>query len=372
MRYWKTHQKNLIKKYINAISEHKCKVTAWQQFGSSRKQYICEIIEYEPTRMKLKLSSEDLKTNGPLDKEHPVFFHISELDVIFKKNQYNFFNNMIDFPPPGAVQIYERRSKQRFYYKYQDHKNITFYSEAHKPNEENQQEPEYLHSCVLVDISIQGAGMVVPKSIVDQIATDKYIYLQDVTDQTLPKPFKTEIKYIEKYNSLDGADAFKVGIHFVDALDSVNYKSITSIIDIKQRKTRGIDPDRFCGLDYEDQVSILNRVELTNKQLASNIKDNIDYLDRLRYMTTQMKIEFLKSVEHKLLANALRLSSKELIYELLIELTPNMQDEFLEKLSEEKPASGVCKAQDKIINIIREKEGKGEIILDPTSFTTYV
>lgn len=119
-------------------------------------------------------------------------------------------------------------------------------------------------------------------------------------------------------------------------------------------------------------MAILNKIELTNKQLSNNIKDNIDYLDRLRYMTTKMKIEFLQSVEHELLADALRLSSKELIYDLLIELTPNMQDDFLEKLAFEKPASGICKAQDKIIKYIREKEGSGEFILDPKSFTTYV
>lgn len=374
MRYWKTHQKKLIKKYLDATMEHHCKIMMWQQFGSSRKQYQAELISYDPIRCKVKMSKDSLKHNGEIDKNAPTYYHISDIDVIFRKDQYNFFGDMIDFPPPGEVQIYEKRNKQRFYYKYQDHKNITFYSESNKPKstEAEDIEPEYLYSCVLVDISIQGAGMVVPKKLLDKISNDKYIYLQNITDQKLPTPFKTEIKYIEKYDDLDGGDAYKVGIHFTEQLDSISYKSITSIVEVKQQKTRGLDSNRFCGLDYEDQVATLNRIELTNKQLVSNIKDNIDYLDKLRYMTTKMKIEFLQGVEQDLLANALRLSSKELIYELLIELTPNMQDDFLEKLAVEKPASGICKAQDKIVSYIREKEGKGEYILDPKSFTTYV
>lgn len=374
MRYWKTHQKKLIKKYLDATMEHKCKLMMWQQLGSSRKQYQSELLSYDSTRCKVKISKESSKLNGEIDKDSPTYFHIADIDVIFRKDQYNFFGDMIEFPPPGEVQIYEKRAKQRFYYKYQDHKNITFYSESNKPetNDDKEIKPEYIYSCVLVDISIQGAGMVVPKKVLDKISQDKYIYLQNITDQKLPTPFKTEIKYIEKYNDLDGADAYKVGIHFVEQLDSISYKSITSIVEVKQQKTRGLDPNRFCGLDYEDQVATLNRIELTNKTLASNIKDNIDYLDKLRYMTTQMKIEFLQAVQQDLLANALRLSSKELIFDLLTELTPNMQDDFLEKLAIEKPASGICKAQDKIVTFIREKEGKGEYILDPKSFTTYV
>ena len=113
-------------------------------------------------------------------------------------------------------------------------------------------------------------------------------------------------------------------------------------------------------------------VEQKNKVLASNLKDNIEYLDKLRYMTVQMKVDFLKEVEHELLAVALRLSSKELIYELFSEVTERMQDEFLDKLQSERPASAVCKAQDQLLKLIREKEGRGEIVLDPTAFITYV
>ena len=72
------------------------------------------------------------------------------------------------------------------------------------------------------------------------------------------------------------------------------------------------------------------------------------------------------------MAIALRLSSKELIYDLFSEVTERMQEEFLEKLQNEKPASAVCKAQDEIVKVMREKEKNGEIVLDPRAFVTYV
>lgn len=374
MRYWKTFQKKLIKKYLSISYKHKCMVIAWQQFGEQRKQYRAEFSNYEDTKCYLRIDRGSLELTGEIQTDAPLFFHISDLDVIFKREKFNYFNGSIDFPTPGEIQIYERREKQRFYYKYQDHKNITFYPSKAVAGQQdkNKWEPTFLYSCVLIDISIKGAGMVVPLEVKEKIEQDSVLYIQNLTDQKLPIPFKTQIKYIEEYDVEDGHNLYKIGLKFLEELDSISYKSITSIIEIKQKKSSGLDPSRFCGLEYEDQISMLNRIELNNKQLSINIKDNIDYLDRLRYLTTKMKIEFLQSIEHDLLASALRMSSKELIYELLVELTPNMQNDFLDKLAVERPASGICKAQDQIISFVREKESSGEYVLDPMLFVTYV
>jgi len=369
MKYWQTYQKPLIQRFLDHIAENKIDFTLWQQDGSHRRQYDAKLISNEKTRCKIKVSKNSIEESGHLDKAKPIFIHISSLDIIFKKDKYNIFMNDIDFPPPIDVQVYERRSQQRFYFKYQDHKNITFYSENLRLNSD---EPEFVCPCVLIDISVSGAGIIITKDIKLKIAQDKYLFLQDITDQKLPSPFKVEVVYIEPYSNESGSNLYKLGIKFVEGLDSISYKSITSIIEKQQERTRGIDPNRFCGLTFEDQTKIINKIEITNKQLSDNMKNNIEQLDKLRYLTTQMKIEFLQAVEHDLLATALRLSSKELIYELLTELTDNMQDEFIEKLEIERPASSICKAQDKIVALIREKEASGEYVLDPTSFTTYV
>ncbi len=366
MQYWKTHQKALILEHLETALKDKTTIVVWQQFGDHRKTFPARLIEISRANCKVKLDQ-----NAPTDlftDEAPFYVHIKELDIIFKKENFNRLGAFIEFSPPGEIQIYEKRKTKRFYYLYQDHKNITYHSQQIDPST---QSPIFTLSSVLVDISTQGAGMVVGQDIVNKLEVNQILFLDNLTDQKLPSPFKVRIIYIQKYKETE-EELYKVGLIFTDQLNSISYKSISSIIEVKQRKTQGITSKKYCGLDLEEQIKILNHVEKSNKVLCNNLKDNIEYLDQLRYMTTQMKIEFLKEVNHNLLAVALRLSSKELIYELLSELTITMQDEFLDKLQTEKPASAVCKAQDEIIKLVREKERTGEIVLDPKAFITYV
>ncbi len=77
-------------------------------------------------------------------------------------------------------------------------------------------------------------------------------------------------------------------------------------------------------------------------------------------------------VNKDLLAAALRLSSKELIYDLLVEVTDTMREEFLFKLDQPKSTSAVNKAQDEVVKFIQAKEKAGELVLDPTAFEQYV
>lgn len=365
MQYWKTHQKSIILTHLNLINDKKLNFVIWQQKNEQRYTYHGSFKVISRTTCQIKIDESELDL---FDNEIPFFCHISELDIIFKKDHYNRMGQFLEFSLPSDIQIYERRKNKRYHYLYQDHKNITYHSEHNDPKTHL---PVFVQSSVLVDISTTGAGMVVGEEAIKQLNIGQNLLLDNLTDQKLPEPFKVKIKYIENYKFRE-IGLFKVGIIFNDQLDSISYKSISSIVEIKQRKTSGLSSELYCGLNHEEQVRAINSIEVKNKTLANNIKDNIEYLDRLRYMTTQMKVGFLKTINHDLLSVALRLSSKELIYDLFSELTENIQHEFLEKLQTEKPASAVCKAQDEIIKIMRAKEKNGEIVLDPTAFTTYV
>lgn len=365
MQYWKTHKKDIILLNFKHVLKSQLKATLWQQHGGHRETFVVKFTEADKKNCQLKILDGNIDLYNP---DAPFYAHIKELDVLFKKDNYHFFSSSINFSLPGELQLHEKRRTRRFYYQYQDHKNITFRSIHNKPNTET---PLFIISSVLVDISTTGAGMVVNGEIVKNLVVGQSLLLNNLTDQELPTPFKVKIVYIENYNHLEH-DLYKVGLIFDDQLNAISYKSISSIIEIKQKKIEGLDPKRYCGLDEEDQVQTLNKVESTNKVLSNNLKDNIEYLDKLRYMTTQMKVGFLKSINHELLAVALRLSSKELVYELFSEVSMNMKDEFLDKLQDEKPASAVCKAQDQIIKEIRDMEKSGEVVLDPKAFVTYV
>lgn len=366
MQYWKTYQKDLIIKYLEAIQNSKAEFMIWQQCGSHRYTFQGRLTEVSRKSCKIKL----IETSGvDLFKDDlPFYSHITGLEIIFKKDHYNKFGPYIEFSLPSDVQIFEKRKNKRFTYLYQDHKNITYRSDQIDPKTGD---PTFTFSSVLIDISTQGAGMVVDKNVVLNLSPNQTLILDNLTDQQLPAPFKVKVIYIEPYTQSEHG-LFKVGLVFDDQLNTISYKSISSIIEVKQRKAEGLSKTQYCGVDNEGQLNILNKVESGNKVLANNIKDNIEYLDQLRYMTTQMKVEFLKTVNQDILAVALRLSSKELIYELFSELTKTMQDEFLEKLQSERPASAVCKAQDEMVKLVREKVNSGEIVLDPKAFVTYV
>jgi hypothetical protein len=367
MQYWKTHQKSLILENLEIVFEKQVKFTVWQQINDNRVTFDGEFSQISKQICKIKLSTKSINYDR-FNPEKPFLCHIPGLDIILKKEKYSKVGPFLEFTVPSAIQVYEKRRNKRYYYQYQDHKNITFQSIA---QDNHTSKPDITFSSVLIDISVAGAGVAVGKDIIDKVQIGDIFYLVNLTDQKLPEPFKIKIVYIEAYKSSEN-DLYKVGITFDDQLDSISYKSINSIIEIKQKKSQGLSGDLYCGLDFEEQINKINLIEGHNQVLASNIKDNVEYLDKLRYMTTNMKVDFLKSVNNDLLAVALRLSSKELIYELFSELTVTMQKEFLEKMQIEKPASGVCKAQDEILKTIRSKEANGEIVLDPTAFITYV
>lgn len=368
MQYWKTYQKELIIEKLNLINETETDITLWQQLGSSRITYQGKLIQVSRALCKIKLNSKQEKDVELIDSKLPIFVMVPKINLIFKKENYNYFNRFFEFSQPGEVQMLEKRKIKRFYYKYQDFKNITFCSKEISAETEK---PAFTIASVLIDISTTGVGLVVNKDDVQKIHPGCELYLQNLTDQKLPTPFLVTVSYVEPYQ-IKEQNLYRVGICFADELDSISYKSITSIVQIKQNKMEGLSKELYCGLDHEDQVKTLNVIESSNQVMAKNIRDNIEYLDRLRYMTTQMKREFLQEVNLDKLAIAFRLSSKELIYDLFTELSANMQNDFLDKLQSEKPASAICKSQDEIVKIIKEKEGTGEYILDPLAFTTYV
>lgn len=370
MQYWKTSKKDLIREFIDLHCSQQSKATLWQQLGSHREQYSVQFQNIDKSTIVIKFLDLSKIENIPLKDHEPIFIHIPGRDFVFKQEKYQFDRGKLYFHIPFEVQIQDFRKNERFTYKYQDHKEISFYSKEKSVDEDG--EPAFKDSAVLVDISVTGASFVIDGG-KDNVVLKKdiAIMLTNLSDQKLPRPFEAIVRYVQVYGK--GMDnLYRVGVEFSDALDEIVYKSITSIVERKKTRVRGIRQDMYCGLDEVDQDKMLAKIDVQNHVLANNIRDNIEYLDRLRYMTTQMKIEFLKTVNHELLATALRMSSKELIYELLVEVTDTMQKEFLEKLSKEKPASAICKAQDDIVKFIREREGTGEYVLDPLAFITYV
>lgn len=368
MKYWKTVRPEVIDEIFLKFLNKKRELTFWQQLSAThRMRFSGHIADIKDDKCIAKIDGALESHNKDfLNKDLTLFSHEPKENIIFKKENFLFNGTLLEFKKPNEIQISEKRTVERFYYKYQDHKSVTFSDEPLSRKE------AHLTTAVLVDISIRGIGFVIDYKSQANLQKGDVIYLKNLTDQVLPAPFGAKVCYIEPYSAKENEDLYKIGILFDRDLDSISYKSITSIVEKKQQKTMGLRPDRYCGLTLEEQASQIRKVAKENRQLARNIKEAIDYLDTLRYLTTQMKKEFLLEVNLEVLATALRLSSKELIFELFNDVTKTMQNEFLEKLAMMKPASAINRAQDQICQFVREKEGTGQFILDPLAYITYV
>lgn len=368
MKYWKTGIPEVIDEIFQKFFKSKRELTFWQQITEKDRYRFSGVIqEIKDDKCIIKVENHTEIDKDFLKKDSPLFSHAARENIIFKKERFLFNGIILEFKKPNEIQISEKRTVERFYYKYQDHKSVTFSTSPERTSKSGS-----LTTAVLVDISIRGIGFVVDYASQSSLRKGSVVYLKNLTDQTLPEPFAAKVAYIEPYSTKTNEELYKVGILFDRDLDSISYRSITSIVEKKQQQVMGLRPDRYCGLTLEEQASQIRKIAKENKQLALNIRDAIDYLDTLRYLTTKMKKEFLLEVNLEVLATALRLSSKELIFELFSETTSTMQNEFLEKLSQVKPASAINKAQDQIASFVKEKEAVGEYILDPLAYITYV
>ncbi|MCR9206574.1 MAG: hypothetical protein NXH75_18465, partial [Halobacteriovoraceae bacterium] len=157
-----------------------------------------------------------------------------------------------------------------------------------------------------------------------------------------------------------------------EAIESVSYKSVKSIVERTQKRTRGLEVQGFNGVSDTDQVRIIKKIGEENPVLANQLLEHCENLDRLRYLTNEMKQKFWLEVNQDILAAALRLSTKELIYDLLGDVSERIREEFLYKLDIAKSPSAIEKAQKQICDFVHLKEREGVFVLSPKSFVKYV
>lgn len=367
---WSTYRKDIILEKLKYICDKEEDVTIWQNRGDEKIKFHGKIKEVNASNTILELDPSYKKAEYPLTKDETVFVHYAKGDALFKKEAFKTEGLKLIFKTPVELMMKERRVIERFTFKYQDFKNVSFRTSGFSADSES-----ILHkSCILKDLSIEGLGLVIHEDEVQSLSVGDSVYINAITDQKLDAGHLGEIRYITPYNVSVEQDSnlYKIGIKFTAALESVTYKSINSIVDKKQTKMKGLNVSSFNGLTELDQERILRKISEDNAPLANNIKEQIEVIDRLRYLTTAMKQKFLLEVNLDLLAAALRIGSKELIYELMSEVTDTMREEFLYKLDESKAPSAINKAQDQIVKFMREKERAGELVLDAASFDTYV
>lgn len=365
MKMWTSFDVEFIETQLKKLEEDVTTIEMWQNLDDLREKFSGFVSSCTSVTTKVTLDAKYKSAYSKVNVQQPIYFHYSKIDMLFKKDIYTIEDaNVISFKTPSEIKFRDKRITDRFYYKYQDFKNISYTLET----------SEVIYSSILTDIATAGLSFVLSLKEKNKLSPGSIIKIRGLTDQIFEEELEARVVYVSpfKIDRESRSDLLQVGVQFTAALDSISYKSVSKIVRIKQEKIRGLDTDKFNGLHPDEFNRLLTSISQTNKQLALNIREASENIDRLRYLTTEMKRNFLMEVNHDLLATAMRMSSKELVFDLLSEVTTGIKDEFLEKLNVPKPASAINKAQDIICKFIGDKEKSGDIILDPRSFIKYV
>lgn len=359
---WTTYNRQIILSRLTKMMDTDTSVVIWQNSKDIREKFSGEFISLDNDNAELNLNPEYLKADYPIIKGQQLFFHCYGGEILFKRDAFQLDDLGLVLKTPAELMIKELRKFERFYFKYQDYKCITFDFK------------EQIISEIIIDLSVEGVGVLLPLYTAKDLHNGSKIKISHISDQGLPDVVPATIVYktILKNNGELSATHIKLGIKFDEGLDSITYKSICSIVEKKQKLMEGIETSYYNGLLPNQIEKNLAQIAEKSRPLANNLRDQIENIDRLRYLTTKMKIYFLREVSLDLLATALRLSSKELIFELFSDVSETMREEFLQKLDVAKPPSAINKAQDEISKIMATKEATGEIILSPEAFSQLV
>ena len=127
------------------------------------------------------------------------------------------------------------------------------------------------------------------------------------------------------------------------------------------------------GLDLTAQQSVLADIARRDPEMAIKLKQNLVTFDDLQYLTVSMMKRLLQDVQLDDLGLALRGSSKEVSDHLLGMFSTGMKRD-IEDILKGKPRalSEVLEAQKRIMDVVHQLRGKGEIVLSKNKSEKYV
>jgi hypothetical protein len=369
MKMWSLFSHVKIKEALDKALDSKFELTLWQHSTQQMFQYKAFFTEVGESNCTVQIL--DRVEEGSLNFNEALYIHCPKLDFIFKRDKFKFDTGELSFKTPSELMVKERRRIERFRFRYQDFKSVSFTY--------GQGEDQQRHTLNLIDLSTAGLSFVGTTQELKDIEEGDIVLVTHITDQELEGDcsgvVRSKVRFEEKEGLKERTNQtqnIRVGIEFDEAIESVSFKSVKSIVERTQKRTKGLEVDGFNGMSDTEQLRAIRKIGEENKPLANHLLENTENLYRLRYLTSEMKQRFWMEVNQDLLAAALRLSTKELIYDLLGDVTENMRDEFLAKLNEPKPPSAIDKAQRQIIDFIHKKEREGVFVLSAKSFVKYV
>jgi len=129
----------------------------------------------------------------------------------------------------------------------------------------------------------------------------------------------------------------------------------------------------LSGLDRENRQRVLENISKNDPDLGEWLKNNIVEFEDLRHMTTNMLAEFIREIKIDDLGLALRISTKELQSFFLNNLSRGSKRDIQDILEgPPQPKKKVDEAKENIMEIVRSKVEKGELVLKEGGKDEYV
>ena len=129
----------------------------------------------------------------------------------------------------------------------------------------------------------------------------------------------------------------------------------------------------LASLGLENKKKVMDIMQKKDPKMTELIKMSMVDFEDLKHMTPQMLQEFLKEVSIKDLSLALRLGSDDLKHYFLKSVSKSIRQEISDIIDGPPQQKKVVEeAHQKIMDLVREKVEKGQLVLKPEDDDVYV
>lgn len=125
----------------------------------------------------------------------------------------------------------------------------------------------------------------------------------------------------------------------------------------------------FFGYETEqDRDAAVKKLETFLKEIELNeFEDNLEYINKLNFVTFNMKREILQEVDLRNLAICFKFSTTAFLKKFFDGLSSSLKQEILYGLQGKYTVGEVIKTLDDFVKYLKRKEADGSLILDEKS-----
>lgn len=341
---WEKIVSMLIRAYIDGA-----KVSFWQtQSKTDRINYTGNIIDVDKKNNRITI-------NIVVKEELTLYILYNEQQILFKANviEVDTKNNLTILEIPDHMGVPKDLVNFHYYFLETDKKKIKI----------NTQDPTTMRpfekTFLMIELHNFGAQFVVegkdPKEI--KVFPDGHtVHVKFITDQKYGNNIDASVLMSARYNK-----HYLVSIEFLQELKKITYANEFKSVNLKESAPKNLGSG---GHEFE-KSDIYNQIKLRDPKLATNILENVDYLDKkIRFMSANMKSSFLRQVDLKKLAYCLRLSQPDLVELFLKDTSKTIKEEINHHINTTLKATEIAAYQKEIIDFLREKETMGQFVME--------